>query len=139
MDPDFIFFFLLIFILLVLTIVNLVGLIRKLWKSGIYTELKILATAILIVLFFIGIFKFDSVDSGQVYITTAQFIMLSACFFIALNWSINISKKLPSSILRGKPFIVIPVLTIIFSILLPLVFYWLANFFEHLDLMGGNE
>jgi len=94
MDPDAIFIILLFLILLVVTIINLVGLSKKIWASGAPTILKIFSIVLLLLLLIIGVSRFDTVDTGKVYISTVEIIILFASFVIAINWSINISRKL---------------------------------------------
>jgi hypothetical protein len=86
----------------------------------------------------IGLFKFDTVDTGRIYISTAEIIVLSSSFVIALNWSINISRIIFKRTNKIKPYITIPVLTIAFSFLIPFSLYWLGILFDKLNLMGSG-
>ena len=133
MDPDAIFIILLYFILFVLTVVSIVGLSKKIWASVTPTFIKILTVGLLLFLLIIGIFSFDTVDTGK-----AQIIVLCASFIIAFNWSIDISKKLSNRTSKIKTYITISVLTIAFSFLIPFTLYYLGNLFDKLNLMGSG-
>lgn len=138
MDPDAIFIILLYIILLVVTVVNLIGLSNKIWSTGLSIVLKILLTGILLLLLVLGLFNIDTVDTGNVFISTAEFIVICASFVIAINWSINISRNLSKRPKKINPFIVIPLLTIFFTLLIPFCLYWLGNLFDKLNLMGSG-
>lgn len=138
MDPDAIFIILLFLILFVLTIVSIVGLSKKIWRSATPTFLKILTVGLLLFLLIIALFKFDTVDTGKVYVSTAEIIVLCASFIIALNWSIDISKKLSNRTSKIKPYITIPLLTIALGFLIPFSLYWIGNLFDKLNLMGSG-
>jgi hypothetical protein len=138
LDSDAMIIIILFLILLVLTIGSLIGLSKKIWASAVPTILKILAIGLLLLLLIIGLFKFDTVDTGKIYISTAEIIVLSASFVIALNWSINISRKISKRTNKIKPYITIPVLTIAFSFLIPFSLYWLGILFDKLNLMGSG-
>ena len=131
-----IFIILFFIVLLVLTVVNLIGLGLKIWRSRMPVSLKIFISTSLLILLIVALYKFETVDVAPVFITTAEIIELGASFVIALNWSLDISKKLLTYRAAIKPYISIPLLTIAFTFLIPFVFYCLGVFLDRLNLIG---
>jgi hypothetical protein len=138
MDPDSIFIIFLFLIVFVLTIGSIIGLFRKIWKSNFPNLIKILLIVPLLIFLVFAILKFDTVESGNVVLSTVEIIMLAASFLIGLNWSINLTRKQSFQKANLPQYLKIIILTIIFTILIPGLFYLTANFFDKLNLMGNG-
>lgn len=138
MDPDAIFIILLYLIMLGLTIGCIIGLSTKIWESAASIVLKIFVIGVLVGLLILALLKFDGVESGYVIISRWEIMIYSASFLIGLNWSINLIRK--QSVLRIKvpTFVKAAFMTILFAIIIPTIFYVLANFFDKLNLLGSS-
>ncbi len=141
MDPDIIFWFLLILIFLVLSIKNIKGLSSKKIIREISTPLKFLAALIFGIALFIawnyaftGNYSMPQQDRYIIFFVIIIILILS--FLIALNWSLNISSKM-NLLKRRNKLTVITSLTLTFNCLIPFSLYCLAMFFDWLDLMGN--
>jgi uncharacterized membrane protein len=113
-------------------------LFRKIWKSNFPNLIKILLIVPLLIFLVFAILKFDTVESGNVVLSTVEIIMLAASFLIGLNWSINLTRKQSFQKANLPQYLKIIILTIIFTILIPGLFYLTANFFDKLNLMGNG-
>ena len=129
MDPNIIFFFLFIVVFLILTIVNLVGLVAKISNFNLSTGKK----AILI------IFLIVSLTLGVLFSFSDNFLVAGITLFFAslisgLNWSLNLSRKYSGKKKRRA----IVLFTILFTILLPAALIFLIKLFDHLDLIQSE-
>jgi hypothetical protein len=143
MDPDAIFIILLYFSMLVLTIGSILGLSKKIWKTKVSMILKFLVVGLLIFLLTIALVKFNGVESGEVqgrqfYISRWDIMIYAASLLIGLNWSINLSHKPALQTIRLNEYFKITILTILFAIIIPTMFYLLGRFFEKLNLLGSG-
>ena len=138
MDPDAIFIIMLWFSLLILTIAAAINLLKKIWRSGFALAFKILLTPIVIFPLVFGIMKINTVEVGPPVISIFDIIIYSASFIIALNWSINIARKLVKRNRPVSPYLSIPVLIIFFTLLIPFAFLQIGQLFDRLNLLGSG-
>jgi hypothetical protein len=138
MDPDVIFIIFLYFCLLILTIGSITGISKKVWKSGLSKSLKLLVIGLLIGLLILALYKFDSVETGSVVISRWKIMIYSASLLIGLNWSINLSKRPEFQRIKVNKYLKVTVLVVLITILIPVIFFSLANFLVKLNLLGSG-
>jgi len=138
MDPDAIFLILLYLVMLGLTIGCIFGLSAKIWQTSAPWGLKIFAIALLVGLLIVALLVFDGVETGERIISRWQLMIYSASFLIGLNWSINLIRKQAFVRIKASNLIKVAALTISFSVLIPTIFYFLANLFDKLNLLGSG-
>lgn len=138
MDPDAIFIILLYIGFLALTIGSIIGLSKKIWQSGVSAVLKLLVIGLLVSLLILALVKFDTVETGEVIINRWVIMIYSASLLIGLNWSINLVCKQPLKRIKVPNYLKVTVVTIGFTILIPTIFYFTANFFDKLNLLGSG-
>ena len=135
MDPDAIFIILLYFTFLILTIGSIIGLSKKIWNSTISKPVKLLFVGLSVFFLVIALLNFSGPADSALWIIA---IVIFPSFLIALNLSINIIRKHPFDKFKFPVNFKIIVLTILFSVLIPTVFYLIGNFFDWLNLMGSG-
>ena len=138
MDPDGIFFVLLYLLLLILTIGSIVGLSRKVWQSKVSIALKLLFVGILVGLLIFALSMFDTVETGEVTISRWEIMIYSASFLIGMNWSINLNRRQIFQKIKVSKYLKVTIMTIVFAVLIPSIFYFTANFFDKLNLLGSG-
>jgi hypothetical protein len=138
MDPDGIFLILLYLCLLILTIGGIIGLSRKVWRSDVSLVIKLFVVGVLIGLLIFALVKFDTVETGEVFISRWEIMIYSASFIIGLNWSINLIRKQAFHRIKVPKYILVSVMTFVFTVSIPTIFYLTANFFDHLNLLGSG-
>ena len=138
MDPDAIFIILLYICLLILTIGSILGLSKKIWKSNVSIILKLLVVGLLAGLLILALYKFDTVETGNVTISRWEIMIYSASLLIGLNWSINLSSKSGFQRINVPKYLKLTAMTIAFAILIPTIFYLSVNFFDKLNLLGSG-
>ncbi len=138
MDPDGIFLILLYLCLLGLTIRGIIGLSRKMWRSDVALAFKLLVVGVLIGLLIFALVKFDTVETGEVIISRWEIMIYSASFLIGLNWSINLIRKQAFQRIKVPKYLLVTVMTIVFTISIPTIFYFTSNFFDRLNLLGSG-
>ena len=138
MDPDAIFIILLYFIVLILTIGSIIGLSGKIWKSSLSLFFKLLLIGIPVSLLVLAILNFNTVETGNVVISIFEVMIFSASILIGLNWSLNLKNRKLLQRIKLPVYLKVAIMTFLFTLLIPAVFYLTANFFERLNLMGSN-
>jgi hypothetical protein len=143
MDPDVIFIILLYFVLLILAIGSIIGLSKKIWKSNVSIVIKFILVGLLIFLLTIALFKFNGVESGEVkgqqfYISRWDIMIYLASLFIGLNWSLNLCRKPSLQTIKLNKYFKITILTILFAVIIPAIFFLLGNLFDNLNLLGSG-
>jgi hypothetical protein len=138
MDPDAIFFILLYLYMLVLTIGSIIGLSRKIWRSKVSIAVKLLVVGVLIGLLIFALSIFGTVETGNVTISRWEIMIYSASLLIGLNWSINLNRKQFFEKIKISKSLKVTVVTLVFAILIPTTFYFIANFFDKLNLLGSG-
>jgi hypothetical protein len=143
MDPDVIFIILLYITMLVLTVGSIIGLSKKIWRHDVPIALKLFVIGLLVGLLILALVKFNGVESGEVqgrqfYISRWDIMIYSASFLIGLNWSINIVHRQVFQRIKLPSYLKVTIMTIVFSVLIPTIFYFSANLFEKLNIMGSG-
>jgi hypothetical protein len=139
MDPDVIFLILLYITMLILTIGGIIGLSKKIWQCDVSIAIKLLVVGLLVGLLILALLKFDTIETGEVIISRWEIMIYSASFLIGLNWGININRKQIIQKIKLPNYIKVTVMTILFTVFIPTLFYFLGNFFENLNLMGSGR
>lgn len=137
MDPDAIFIILLFIIYLILLVINSIGLIRKIIYMNWPLAIKIILPVLLVGFFIWGPWYFTTTvhTSG---ISPYPILLTIGALVIGLNWSLNIAKGIQFSKTRLSRSALIILLTIAFTILLPLSLYLLGHIFDSLNIMGSS-
>lgn len=138
MDPDAIFIILLYLCLLILTIGSIIGLSKKIWRSKVSIAVKLLVVGMLVGLLIFALSIFDTVETGNVTISRWEIMIYSASLLIGLNWSINLNRKQFFERIKISKSIRVTVMTLMFAILIPTAFYFTANLFDNLNLLGSG-
>lgn len=139
MAPDAIFLILLYLCMLVLTIGSIIGLSRKIWRSKVSIAVKLLVVGVLIGLLIFALSIFGTVETGNVTISRWEIMIYSASLLIGLNWSINLNRKQFFEKIKISKSLKVMVMTLVFAILIPTTFYFIANFFDKLNLLGSGS
>ena len=138
MDPDVIFIILLYLIMLILTIGSIIGLSKKIWRSRVSIVIKLLVVGVLGGLLIFALSIFDTVETGSVTISRWEIMIYSASLLIGLNWSINLNSKQLFERIKISKSLRVTVMTLMFAILIPTAFYFTANLFDKLNLLGSG-
>ena len=107
------------------------------WKSNVSIILKLLVVGLLAGLLILVLYKFDSVETGNVTISRWEIMIYSASLLIGLNWSINLSSKSGFQRINVPKYLKLTAMTIAFAILIPTIFYLSVNFFDKLNCTSG--
>jgi hypothetical protein len=134
MDPDVIFLILLYFTLLIFAIGSIIGLTKKIWKASFSKTVKLVLIGLVIILLLVEILIFSSARSTWVL---GLFIFFPS-FLISLNWSINIIRTNPYDKIKLPINTKIIILTILFTVVIPTMFFLIGTFFDKLNLMGSG-
>ena len=98
----------------------------------------LLVVGLLAGLLILVLYKFDSVETGNVTISRWEIMIYSASLLIGLNWSINLSSKSGFQRINVPKYLKLTAMTIAFAILIPTIFYLSVNFFDKLNLLGSG-
>jgi hypothetical protein len=134
MDPDVIFLILLYFTLLIFAIGSIIGLTKKIWKASFSKTVKLVLIGLVIILLLVEILIFSSARSTWVL---GLFIFFPS-FLISLNWSVNIIRTNPYDKIKLPINTKIIILTILFTVVIPTMFFLIGTFFDKLNLMGSG-
>ena len=139
MDLDAIFIILLYLTMLVLTIGSIIGLSKKIWGTDVKVILKLIVVGLLVSLLILALVKFDGVETGNTIISRWEIMIYSASLLIGLNWSINLCRKSALQTIKMPQYLKVAVMTIVFAMLIPTMFYLIGNFFDKLNLLGSGR
>jgi hypothetical protein len=136
--PGCFFIILLFFILFILTCASLIGLCRKIFRSKMSTTVKLLLIALLVGLLVAGIITINTAYTSDALISPTGIGVFSASLIMGLNWSINLTHGRLLKRISLPAYIKVAVMTIVFTILIPIIFYFTGDFFDKLNLMGSG-
>jgi 4-amino-4-deoxy-L-arabinose transferase-like glycosyltransferase len=139
MDLDTIFVIILYLCMLFLSIGSIIALSRKIWRTKISMILKLLIPVILVGLLIIALLLFDTVETSEVKISRWEVMIYSASIIIGLNLSLNLNRKKLLSKIKVASNLKVIIITIMFAIFISSTFYFTANLFDKLNILGGTD
>lgn len=120
--------------MLVLAIVSTVGLIKKIWRSYLHDGVKILLFIPVVLPLILCLAEARTMRYGYPFLSSNNLIYYSVAFIIALNWSIDIAKRLSKWNETLNPYVSIPFLTLGLTFLIPFSLFQLGIQIEKLML-----
>ena len=128
--------------MLALTIGSIIGFSKKIWKLDVLLSVKLIVIGLLVGLLTLALIKFNGTETGETagsnYISRWEIMIYSASLLIGLNWSINLVYKQVFQQIKLPNYLKVTILTILFSVLIPVVFYFTANLLDKLNIMGSG-
>jgi hypothetical protein len=115
-----------------------IALYKKIFQSSISKTFRVIFVLFLLTFLTFSIINFNNVGTEKTTIGTLDVILFIAAFVIGINWSINIYRKLLLQNKKPNPYILIPSLSVSFSLLLMLSLYALGHLIDYLNLMGNG-
>jgi hypothetical protein len=116
--------------MVILTIASTIGLLIKIWRSGLTPGLKWLSGLAVIFPLAFCVVEWKTMEYGYPFISSYLIIRYAASFIIALNWSINLSRMLFRWSSTIIPQLSIPFLAIGLTFLIPFLLLRLGILLE---------
>lgn len=138
MDPDAIFLMLLFLVFFVLLLVNTISLIKKIARTKWPLAVKIIIPVLLVAFLIWGPWYFTSTVYTNDTAYQMDLLMGAGALIIGLNWALNIAQNTTFRPGRISSSLVVILLTVAFTILLPLSLYLLGNLFDSMNIMGSS-
>jgi hypothetical protein len=139
MDPDAIFIIFLFIVFLVLLIINTIALIKKIARTKWPVAVKIIIPVLLMAFLVWAPWYFTNTVHTSGEVSPYELLMGAGAMIIGLNWSLNIARSMRFRSVRISRSMMVILLTLAFTILLPLSLYLLGHLFDSMNIMGSGS